>query len=628
MTTRTRQKIGYTTLLVLFLAFGAAVMASNAVLRGLRIDLTQNNLYTLAPGTRALLASIEEPINLYLFFSDEATQNFPSLRTYANRVRETLEEFAARSQGRLILQVIDPQPFSEEEDRAGQYGLEPVSLGAGGAESVYFGLAGSNSVGTTDSIPFFEPDPAKEAFLEYDLARLVYNLANPDKVVVGLLSGAPIAGSFNPQTQQPGQPWVVVQQARQLFEVRTLPARLLRIDDDVDILWVVHPTDLDETTLYALDQFVLRGGRALIFVDPFAEILTASGDPSGMAAGSSTLEQLFSAWRVEFSTADVVGDNRYALSIRSGFQPMRHIGLLGLDSEALADQDVITSGLSSINLGTPGHFTLADDATATLTPLLRSSTEAALFAADRFRFLPDPSELLRDFSPTGTQYVLAARLEGNLTSAFPDGPPAPDEEGGAIDDVLTAQHLTSTDNATVLLVGDVDILSDRLWVQVQNFLGQQLITAFANNGDFVINALDNLSGSAELIGLRSRATYSRPFTTVEALRRDADLRFRATEQQLQAELAETERKLGELQAARSDQSSLLMSPEQEQEVQRFLDQQLRIRGDLRAVRRDLDRSIDSLGTTLKVINVAAVPLALTLIAIVVVFLRRTKSTAR
>ncbi|HLF09755.1 MAG TPA: Gldg family protein, partial [Gammaproteobacteria bacterium] len=390
MSTRDRQRIGYSTLLLLVLAFGAAVMASNALFRGLRIDLTENRLYTLSPGTRALLTSIEEPINLYLFFSDQETENLPSLRSYATRVRETLEEFAAESQGQLILQVIDPLPFSEEEDRATQYGLEPVNLGAGG-DAVYFGLVGSNSVGATDVIPFFQPDPAKEAFLEYDLARLVYNLANPDKVVVGLLSGAPIGGGLDPQTQQPTEPWVIVRQARQLFEVRALPTSLLRVEDDVDVLWLVHPTELDDTTLYAIDQFILRGGRALIFVDPFAEILAASAGLSGLGAGGgSSLPRLFDAWGINFSPAEVVADNLYALSIRSGFQSIRHIGLLGLDSAAMDQQDVITSGLGSINLGTPGHFTMAEGATASFTPLLSSSAEAAVMPSDRFQFLADP----------------------------------------------------------------------------------------------------------------------------------------------------------------------------------------------------------------------------------------------
>ena len=360
--------------MVLFAAFIVAVIASNVLLRGLRVDLTDNQLYTLSPGTRKLLQGIDEPINLYLFFSTQATSNLPALRAYANRVTETLEEFAAQApEGQLVLHVVDPVPFSEDEDRAEQFGLQAANIGQGG-EGVYFGLAGSNSVGTTDTIPFFQPDPAKEAFLEYDLAKLVYNLAHPQKPVVALISGAPIAASFDPQTQQPTQPWVIVEQARQLFDVRTLQPSTLKIDDDVTVLWVVHPTMLDDSTLYAIDQFVLRGGRALIFVDPDAEILTQSQDPAGFGgAPSSNLERLFATWGVQFSPMEVVADNRYALSIRGGTRPVRHLGLHrprhGGHEPARRDQ----LGLGTVNLGLAGHFTLADGAATKLMPLLTSS---------------------------------------------------------------------------------------------------------------------------------------------------------------------------------------------------------------------------------------------------------------
>jgi ABC-type uncharacterized transport system involved in gliding motility auxiliary subunit len=630
MSTRTRQKIGYLTLGLIALAFIAAVVVTNIWLRGLRLDLTENGLYTLGDGTHAVLEGIEEPVNLYFFFSNEATRTLPTLRAYANRVRETLEELAANApEGKLVLHVVDPLPFSEDEDRAEQYGLQAANIGPAG-EGVYFGLAGSNSVGKTDIIPFFQPDPRKEAFLEYDLAKLVYNLANTDKTVVGLLTTAPIGGGFDPVTQQPSQPWVVVEQARQLLEVRNLEPTTLKIDDDVDVLWVVHPQMLAESTLYAIDQFIMRGGRAMIFVDPLAEILAPqdSGGFGGAPAATSTLEPLFGAWGITFDTANVVADNRYALTIGGRFRPMRHVGLLGLDAEAMSQEDVITSGLSSVNVGVAGHFTLADGSAAKLTPLLSSSVESELMPTDRFQFLPDPTELLNNFTPGGKQYVIAARLEGPLKSAFPDGAPAAADREAPIDTALDASHLASTDSANIVLVGDVDVLSDRLWVQTQNFLGQRLSTAFANNGDFVINALDNLSGSAALIGLRSRATYTRPFTKVEELRRNADLEFRATEQQLQAQLTQTEQKLGELQAARGDAgSSMLMTPEQQAEIQRFLDQQVQIRQELRAVRRNLDADIDRLGTTLKVVNIALVPLLLTVLTLGVVFVRRRRKVA-
>jgi ABC-type uncharacterized transport system involved in gliding motility auxiliary subunit len=621
MSTLTRQRIGYSTLAVLFAALIVAVIASNVWLRGARLDLTANSLYTLGKGTKAVLKDIKEPIDLYFFFSNESTKNFQQLRSYANRVREMLEEFAANTpDGRLVLHVVDPVQFSEDEDRAEQFGLQAANVGAGG-ESVYFGLAGSNSIGKTDTIPFF--DSRKETFLEYDLARLVYNLSNTKKTVVGLLTSAPIGGGFDPLTQQPSQPWVVVEQARKLFEVRTLSPNVLKIDDDVNVLWVVHPTMLEDATLYAIDQFVMRGGRALIFVDPLAEILAGGGQEGpGAAQATSSLDKLFAAWGVKFNTREVVADNRYALSIGGRARPIRHIGLLGLDAEAMSTDDVITQGLGSVNVGVAGHFELADGATAKLAPLLHSSPESELMPTDRFQLLADPGELLNNFTPGGKEQIIAARLSGSLKSAFPEGAPKAEGRDAPVDAALNATHLASTDNANLVLVGDVDILSDRLWVQAQNFLGQRVVSAFANNGDFVFNALDNLSGSAALIGLRSRATYTRPFTKVEELRRNADVQFRATEERLQAELRDTEKKLGELQAARKDSSSLMMSPEQQAEVQKFLDEQVRIRQQLRNVRRNLDRDIDNLGTTLKILNIALVPLLLTAMALAAVFVKR------
>lgn len=620
-----RKKIGATTLALLGLAFIAAIMASNSLLRGLRIDLTENQLYTLSAGTRSLLTKIDEPINLYLFFSDRETGDVQFLRSYATRVREMLEEFEANAGGKIVLNVVDPLPFSEDEDRAAQFGLQPISLGAID-DSIYFGLAGTNSIGDEDIIEFFQP--SKENFLEYDIARLIYNLATPDKTTVGLYSGVPVNGGFDPISQQPNQPWIVAQQAGQLFDIDTLPASIDTIDPEVDVLWIIHPTSADELSLYAIDQFILRGGRAFIFVDPLAEVAAAAPNPMGVSPGSSsTLEELFSAWGIEFDPTQVVVDNANALSVGGGAfgqRAIRHIGLIGLNDGELDQEDVVTSGLETVNLGVAGHIAVSAESGLTMTPIMRSSTDAATISADRFQFLPNPDDLLDDFSPTGERYVLAARIQGSAPSAFPEGPP---EEFEPTEN-FASQHLASSDSINIVLVADVDILSDRLWAQRQSFLGQQLVTAFASNGDFVINALDNLSGSADLIGLRSRASYTRPFDTVDELRREADARFRATEQQLQAELTETERNLAELQAAREDTSSLMMSAEQQVELQRFLDEQVRIRRELRAVRRELDRNIEQLGATLKLLNIALIPLALGILAVIRGVLSRRRRTSK
>ena len=627
MSANRQRNLGTLSLVLLALVFVAAVTANNSLLTGLRIDLTEDNLYTVSSGTRNVLASIVEPINVYLFFSDSETADIAPLRNYANRVREMLEELESAAGGNLVLHVIDPVPFSEDEDRAAQFGLQPITLGLG--QSLYFGLAATNSVGDEEVIEIFNPD--RERFLEYELARLIYSLAQPDRVVVGVHAGVSMTAGFDPQTQRVTEPWVVYNQAGQLFEMRSLPPGFTEIEEDVDVLWLVHPRSLEDETVYAIDQFVMGGGRALIFLDPFAEVdMAAAMDPAAMAAGSaSDLEPLLSGWGVEFSTGEVVADNQYALSVTTGLsmRPVRHLGLLGLDATAIDPEDVITDGLYNINVGTAGHFSVADDSTVQLQPLLSSSTNAETLPAIQMQMLTDPEALLDDFAPSGESYILAARLAGPLDSAFPDGPPAedlPDAEGDLADGTDSA-HLTSTDSANVILVGDVDILSDRLWVQQQNFLGQTLATAFANNGDFLINALDNLSGSADLIGIRARGTYSRPFTRVQALRRQADAQFRQTEQRLQAELTETESRLGELQDARTDQGSLLMSDEQQAEIQRFLDEQVRIRQELRGVQRSLDRSIERLGTVLQFINIGLVPLLLTAVALSAVIVRRRRA---
>ena len=620
MSSMQRKQFAYGSLAVIFVGFIAAVIAGNSLLRGVKLDLTENRLYTLADGTKSMLRNLAEPINVYLFFSNRGTEDVQVLRSYATRVEEMLVEFTDAAGGNLRLQVIDPVPFSEEEDRAAQFGLTDIGLSALGGDSIYFGLAATNAIGDEAVIEVF--DPAKEASLEYDLARLIYSLSTPEKSVVGLLSGVPMSGGFDPQTQQVQQPWIISQQIRQLFEIRNLPTELATIDADVNLLWIVHPTGLSDNTLYAIDQFLLKGGRALIFVDPLAEIASIAPDPTGLGAGSaSNLQRLFSAWGLEFDPAQVVADDRYALAVGSSSgQALRHIGILGLDDEAQADDEIISADLSDdVNVSTAGSLSLAEGAAITLTPLLQSSTESALLPGLRFQFLSDPRALLDGFVPDGMQHVLAARIEGPLNTAFPDGPPSQANNLLAPPD----GHVASAENSSIVVVADVDILSDRLWLRRdRSIFGGEVVTAMASNADFVANAVAYLAGSEDLLGIKSRETYSRPFDRVENLQREADARFRETEQRLQAELADTEQRLGELQAQREDSGSLLMTPEQQQEIERFRDEQLRIRQELRTVQRELDSSIESLGRWLKIVNIIVIPIALAGLALTLYLLRR------
>ena len=611
MTTH-KKSLGGTGLIILGALFLTLTILNAVVFRGIRLDLTENQLFTISEGTRNILTKIDEPVNLYLFYSDKAAEDIPYLRTYARRVRELLQEFVLESDGRLRLTEIDPVAFSEEEDRASQYGLQAVSLGTTG-DPIYFGLAGTNSIDDLEIISFFQPD--RETFLEYDVAKLVYTLAKPQKPVVALLSSLPMTSGFDPATGQPRQPWVVASQIEQLFELRTLDGGLTAVDDDVDLLVLVHPKALSEQTLYAIDQFVMRGGKLMVFVDPLSDA-ELPRDMAGASAAlfqdrSSDLERLFGAWGIEYDADDVVLDQLNALTVNAGLgqPPSRHLAMLGIREQGLATDDVITADLSGVNLGSAGYLGVSADSGLEMVALVQSSDSAGIVAAEALKFLPDPATLQDDFMPTGERYVMGARFAGMLTSAFPEGPPPADVEASA----APPDHIAATDEpANLIVVSDTDILTDRMWVQVQNFLGQRLFNAFAGNGALVVNALDNLLGSSDLISVRSRGTYSRPFDRVEALRADADARYRAEEQSLQQKLDETERRLTELESAKDQENLLIISPEQQAELLRFQDEKLRIRKALRDVRRDLDRNIENLGTTLKIINIALVPVLLSI----------------
>ena len=632
MSTKTQQRLGASSLLLLAVAFVVAVIVSNQLFKGVRIDLTENNLYTLSEGTKRIVRNIDEPINLYFYFSNKATAGVPSLRDYANRVREMLEEFADASRGKLRLSVIDPLPFSEEEDQAAQFGLQDVLL-ATTSDPVYMGLVGTNSVGDEETIPFFQMD--REATLEYDIAKLVSTLAKPERKVIGLVSGVSMTGQFDPQTQRMTQPWVVYQQARQLFEIRDLGTSFETVPDDVGLLWIVQPKSLSNATQYAIDQFVMRGGKALVFVDPVAGVdpSPVEGMPQGMppVGQSSDLPLLFDAWGIDFDAEEVVTDAQLALQINTGLgsRPTRHYGYLGITSDRMNDSDIVTMELGTINAALAGRLRVSEGSAVTFEALLTSSGASTTMPASQFAFLPDPTALQRGFTSGGEPLVIAARVSGTLSSAFPNGKPTTTPSTGedaAADE--SAGHLSeSIEPANLIVVADVDMLGDPLWVQVQSFFGQQIANAFASNGAFAVNALENLAGSSDLISVRSRGTFARPFTRVEELRVEAEARFLETQQRLQQELAETERRLGELQSAREDTGSLLLTDAQQEEIDRFTDQRASIRKELRAVQRGLDQDIEDLGTILKVINIGLVPLLLTLGTLLVLWRRRRRDAA-
>jgi ABC-type uncharacterized transport system involved in gliding motility auxiliary subunit len=629
-----KQQISLAGLAVALVLFFAVNMASSALLRGARLDLTENGLYTLSEGTENILATMDEEVTLRFYFSRSLATDYPDLKRYAQRVVELLEEYTSRAGARLRLFVSDPEPFSEEEDRAVAYGMQGVPVNAAG-ELLYFGLSGTNSTDEEEVIPFFQV--RREEFLEYDLTKLIYNLAFPEKKVVGLLSTLPIEGGpFNPMNPRAiPVPWLIVDQIRQAFEVRTLRATATEIPAEVDILMLVHPQGLSPQLLYSIDQFVLGGGRLLAFVDPHCEAQQVPQDPNNQLAAltadrTSDLGPLLAAWGVELSQQKVVGDRLNAQRVVMGNQPVEYVAWLRLGEGEVNSDDPVTSNLTKeINMATAGALRALPGASTSFTPIIETSSESMEIDRLQIALQPNPTSLLESFLPGGSPLTVAARVSGPATSAYPDGPPegAPESEDAPAEEEAVPHRATSEQDINVVLIADADMLQDRWWVNVQNFFGNRIAIPSANNADLVINVLDNLSGSNDLISLRSRARFNRPFDRVAEIRRVAEDRFRNKEQELEQRLRETEEKINELQSQKEGGvSAIILSPEQQAEIEAFRAERLDTRKELREVKHQLKKDIERLGSQLKLLNIFVLPLVLpALIALLAMMRSRARS---
>jgi ABC-type uncharacterized transport system involved in gliding motility auxiliary subunit len=604
-------------------------------LRSARLDLTQRQLYTLSDGSKKTLSRIDEPITLRFYYSPRLGDEVPSYGIYAQRVREMLEEYAAIAKGKVRLEILDPQPFSPTEDRAVAFGLQGVPIDQGG-EQVYFGLAATNSTDDQQVIPFFQPE--RERFLEYDLTKLVHSLAFPKKTVVGLATSLPLEGDFMAAMQgRPLTPYTIIEQLRQLYDVRTLSPEFDKVDGDIDVLMIAHPQGLSEKTLYAIDQFVLKGGKALVFVDPYSETQAAhanrmSPSPAGTA---SNLDKLFAAWGVDMAPGKVAGDRRAARRVNAGsasrVQPIDYVAWLALKEDNLNHDNLVTGDLSQINLASAGILTPRDGAKTTFTPLITTSTDSEEIPVEKIEGLPDVAGLLSDFHADNKKLALAAQISGPAETAFPDGPPKTAEPGkdkdkekdaakdeakeGQDANAAAAQIKAAAQPINVIVVADTDILDDRFWVQVQDFFGQRVAIPSAGNGDFVTNAVDVLSGGNDLIGLRTRGTSARPFEVVQSIQRAADERYQAREKDLERQLKDTEAKIKELRGKGGPGGNVTLAAEQVQTIDNFRAQMLDIRRELRGVQLNLRQDIDRLKGALEFFDIAFIPLLVGLVAI-------------
>lgn len=605
---------------------------SDKVFNRFHIDLTEEGLYTLSKGSREILGKLNQPISLKLYYSKTEGDKFPIVKLYGTRISDLLKEYQRKSAGMISVEIFDPRPDSEDEEWAEKYGITPMDLPSG--ERVYLGLVAVNSKGTEDVIPVF--NLGRQEFLEYDITKLIYSLDSGNQAVVGILSSLPLMGDssapdmqnpFKMPQQQKEKPWIFINQLSKLAEVRNIPSVINFIPEDITTLFVIHPRGLSEETVYAIDQFVLRGGNLFIAVDPFSMSDTPKADPSNPMANftydrSSELNSLTSAWGVKLVEGKVAADIRLATPVQT--QPGRQENFIawlsitqsrGKGDELFSSEDVITNGLDSIMLPWTGVFELSQIEGLKQEVLIKTTSDAMLFEEKDIRIMAeDPKGLLKKYKPGNQSYPLAVRLTGSFPSSF-SKKPSDDED--VMQSSESGHLLKSLKPASVVLVADVDFMADSYSAMVQKFFGTEIVSFLNDNINLVSNIAENLYGNNDLISLRSRGRFTRPFIKVQEIETEAQRRYQDEEQKFLNALNQANARLSELQSGAKSQGGdlALMNKALFSEIESIREEKRIVQQRLREVRRALREDKESLGNVLFVLNTFLVPFCLIFISI-------------
>jgi ABC-type uncharacterized transport system involved in gliding motility auxiliary subunit len=639
-----RQTIATTSIVLAVILFFAVNILFNSLFKSARLDLTQQGSYSISDGTVRTLRAIQEPITLRLFFSEAISSSYPSLRAYGQRVRDVLQQYATISGGKVKVEVIDPVPFSEAEDQAVAAGMRGAPIPSG--ERVYFGLSGTNTIDGRESIPVFLEE--REKFLEYDLTALVHRLTREKRPMVGVVTNLPLdtgLGGLEAAMQGQSQPFYIYEQLRLDFATQFLEQDFDRVPKDVDVLLIVHPKPLNARTLYAIDQFVMRGGRVFALLDPLSELSQMRG-PTGQPLQGSTpssaesLGKVLDSWGVAVDPKFVIADQALAQRVQTGGGGdgmADYVLWLSFQAANMDPKDRVTANLQSLNLGTVGAISKLEKATTTVTPLVRTSPVTMEIGVEKATNNPDPDELTRTFLSANERFDVGVRISGPVKSAFPDGPPKesleqrPVAEGAPKPEPLPA-HLKEAKEANIVLLADSDVFNDNFWVQLQQIAGERIAAReIAGNRAFVVNAVEDLTGSNDLISLRSRGDSIRPFTAVDAIRKRAEAKWLREKELLETKLNEAAEKLAQLQGQRpdrepnaADDGTLSFTPEQRAEIERFRAEYNSTKRQLRDVQLNLNRDIDNLKGWLAAFNIAFVPILMTIGLIVWGWMRAQK----
>jgi len=629
------------------IALGAVILLSanvivSNVFRTANADLTASGLYSISKSTRRVLSNISEPIDVRVYFSNKLGEAAPTYKRYFERVRALFEQYGNMSGGKLRVAFIEPEPFSDAEDRAVGAGLRGVRLNSTGDQG-FFGLVANNSTDQQEVVQFFSPQ--RERYLEYDMTKLVHKLAVSKKPVIGLMSAIPVQGGqsrprFPNQQPQKFPKWTIISQVEEFFVVKKVELNAKEIPADVDVLMIVQPAGMSPQAAYAVDQFALSGKAVIAFLDPVPDIGRMMNPAAGGGTLSPEMAKLLAAWGVKFDAGKVAGDLQIARRVQTADRnrPVvtEYISWLAVNSSLINQGDVVADSVKVLNLASAGFVSASDKATTKLVPLLQTTPAAMEVAAHRLLAQrPDPVALLRGYKPGNKALVLAARVKGAIKTAFPGGKPKPkpkkDAEAKDAGNVeaksTTVTKQLKAGKLNAIVVADTDMLYDEFWVQVREMLGQRVTLPIAHNGVFVVNALENLSGGEALSGLRGRGVDERPFELVDGIRRDAERRFRQKEDQLVKKLSDLRGKLAKVES-RSKDGALILNDEDKKAVDEFRGEMVATRKQLRDVKHALRVDIDRLEGWLKFINIAGVPLLFGLGGVAFAAMRRRRRAGR
>ena len=592
--------------------------------KNLRFDLTRSNVYTLSDGTKSILKSIKEPLDFKLFYTKQIGDLNPVYQIYYDRVKEILEQYVLLSNNKIKLKILNPKPFSDEEDKAVEYGLQGAEIMAG--VYGYFGLIATNSTDDEEKIIFFQPD--RSPFLEYDLSKIVTNLANPNRRIVGLYTDLPMLGTFNPLAKSEeaaaAPPWAVYNQMKEFFEIKRIHEKTRSIPDGLKLLMLVHPKKIPDRLIYMIDQFVLRGGKLLVFIDPNSETESFSTDADQInGSNSSYLSELLEKWGVELAENKVVGDLLSARRVEIGAsdQPSvtDYLAWLDIKKDHMDDTHQVTSNVQRLTFATSGFLkNNKKNNKINFKRLVWSTTQSMQIDVSEV-ISPDPTTLLRNFVPSNEELTLVAEIKGSFLTNFPDGPPVTNRK----DDFDKNKHINESIKPTTLVVlADADMLYDEYWLKYEQS-GEVL--PIANNADFTVNLLEYLNGTEDLIGLRGKGVSSVPFIKVEKIQKEAEQKFRSKEQELLEKLNNYQSKLENIQkGSGEDEKNTLLTKEENLEIDKFREEMIFVRSELRKVQNALRKDIEKLDSTLKFFNIFLVPILLVIISVVLGFIERRK----